>query len=121
MEQLGREKCALCGRDATGYARGTKGERYCHGNQDATPTCYTRALWGAMRDREDAALALAAQRFVQSRLDDVLLSALREGDKVPSGVRFWMNPADVSAEDFEQDVRDAVRVAREFGLSCEEF
>jgi hypothetical protein len=37
--------CAFCGKEkASGYA--FIGDlRYCHGNDDPTPTCYTQALW----------------------------------------------------------------------------
>ena len=36
-------KCALCRKPATGLAS-INGERYCHGDHDAEPTCYMRAL-----------------------------------------------------------------------------
>jgi len=43
------DECALCGNPATGHASiwtVRDGERrYCHGDEDESPTCYERAQW----------------------------------------------------------------------------
>lgn len=42
-----RERCHACGRTpAAGFAS-VNGARYCHGDNDPTPTCYSRNTWRA--------------------------------------------------------------------------
>jgi len=38
------ELCGECGRPATGFGV-VNGVRYCHGDDDPTPTCYSRNTW----------------------------------------------------------------------------
>lgn len=44
--------CGLCKRPATGLA-GINGIRYCHGDEDATPTCYEVVGWRESGDHRD--------------------------------------------------------------------
>ena len=37
------DPCALCHKPATGYAY-INDARYCHGDNDPSPTCYERAM-----------------------------------------------------------------------------
>ncbi len=44
------EQCKGCDRVATGFAT-INDDRYCHGDDDETPTCYERAQAGFCDDR----------------------------------------------------------------------
>ncbi len=69
--------CAVCGREAKGYAK-VGGDRYCHGDaNDAYPSCYERAQWGA--------------RFAGSIVDND--TALRQLEEVERQVRYWYDHA----------------------------
>jgi hypothetical protein len=42
---LNSTACPECGRDPAAGMATINEQRYCHGDDDPTPTCYTRACW----------------------------------------------------------------------------
>jgi hypothetical protein len=49
--------CSRCGQQATGYAL-IGDERYCHGDNDSTPTCYEQAISKGMTGDESMKSAI---------------------------------------------------------------
>lgn len=57
--------CFYCGKKATGYAF-IGDNRYCHGDDDLTPTCYEQGQW------EDTGIVIPFESLDDNLLNEIL-------------------------------------------------